>query len=122
MNKKILIIEDEKPAAKAMEIKLKKAGYEVKAVLNGDEGLKELEKGRYDLVILDILMPVIDGWSVLEKIKEKGIKVKVIIVSNLSQPEDKKRAMELGASDYMVKTDSTLANIVDRVQSFLYPS
>ena len=122
MNKKILIIEDEKPAAKAMEIKLKKAGYEVKAVLNGDEGLKELEKGGYDLVILDILMPVIDGWSVLEEIKEKGMKVKVIIVSNLSQPEDKKRAMELGASDYMVKTDSTLANIVDRVQNFLYPS
>ena len=122
MHKKIHIIEDEKPAAKAMAIKLKKAGYEVKAILNGDEGLKELEKGGYDLVILDILMPIIDGWSVLEKIKEKGIKVKVIIVSNLSQPEDKKRAMTLGASDYMVKTDSTLANIVDRVQSFLYPS
>ena len=120
MNKKILIIEDEKPAAKAMEIKLKKAGYEVRAVLNGDEGLKELEKGGYDLVILDIMMPVVDGWSILEKIKEKGIKVKVIIISNLSQPEDKKRAMELGASDYMVKTESTLANIVDRVQRFLY--
>ncbi len=121
MNKKILIIEDQKLAASAMEIKLKKVGYEVKAVLNGAEGLKELENDGYDLVILDIMMPVIDGWNVLEKIKEKGIKVKIIIVSNLSQEEDKKRAMELGASDYMVKTDSTLANIADRVQSFLYP-
>jgi len=119
MNKKILIIEDEKPAARAMEIKLTKAGFNVKVVLNGDDGLIELEKGGYDLVILDILMPVIDGWRVLEEIKEKGMKVKVIIVSNLSQPEDKKRAMELGASDYMVKTESTLANIVDKVQSFL---
>ena len=119
MNKKILIIEDEKPAARAMEIKLTKAGFNVKVVLNGDDGLIELEKGGYDLVILDILIPVIDGWRVLEEIKEKGMKVKVIIVSNLSQPEDKKRAMELGASDYMVKTESTLANIVDKVQSFL---
>ena len=122
MNKKILIIEDEKPMAKAMEIKLTKAGFNVTVVLNGDDGLLELERDVYDLVILDILMPVVDGWRVLEEIKEKDIKVKVIVISNLSQPEDKKRAMELGASDYMVKTESSLANIVDRVRSFLYAS
>ncbi len=122
MNKKILIIEDEKTSAKALEIKLRKAGHDVKTVSNGDVGLKELENDGYDLALLDILMPVADGWSVLEKIKEKGLKVKVIITSNLSQPEDKKRAMEMGASDYMVKSDSTLANIVDRVRSILQPS
>ncbi len=108
--------------AKAMEIKLTKAGFNVTVVLNGDDGLLELERDVYDLVILDILMPVVDGWRVLEEIKEKDIKVKVIVISNLSQPEDKKRAMELGASDYMVKTESSLANIVDRVRSFLYAS
>jgi len=119
MNKKILVIEDEKPAAKAMEIKLKRVGYDVKVVLDGEEGLRELENNRYDLVILDILMPIVDGWGILEKIKEKNINVKVIVVSNLSLVEDKKRAMELGAADYMVKSNSTLADIVNRVQSFL---
>lgn len=119
MNKKILIIEDEKTSAKALEIKLQKVGYDTKTVFNGEEGLKELENGDYDLVLLDILMPIVDGWSVLEKIKEKEIKVKVIITSNLSQPEDKKRAMEMGASDFMVKSDSTLTDIVDRIQSIL---
>ena len=122
MNKKILIIEDEKTSAKALEIKLRKAGYYARTVFNGEEGLIELENGGYDLVLLDILMPVVDGWSVLEKIKEKDIKVKVIITSNLSQPEDKKRALEMGASDFMVKSDSTLTNIVDKVQSLLYSS
>src|SRR3989344_4076653 len=112
MNKKILIIEDEKTSAKALEIKLQKAGYDTKTVFNGEEGLKELENGGYDLVLLDILMPIVDGWSVLEKIK-----VKVIITTNLSQPEDKKRAMKMGASDFMVKSDSTLSSIVDRIQS-----
>jgi len=119
MNKKILIIEDEKTSAKALEIKLQKAGYDTKTVFNGGEGLKELENGGYDLVLLDILMPIVDGWSVLEKIKEKGMQVKVIITTNLSQPEDKKRAMKMGASDFMVKSDSTLSSIVDRIQSIL---
>lgn len=119
MNKKILIIEDEKTSAKALEIKLQKVGYDTKTVFNGEEGLKELKNGDYDLVLLDILMPIVDGWSVLEKIKEKEIKVKVIITSNLSQPEDKKRAIEMGASDFMVKSDSTLTDIVDRIQSIL---
>lgn len=122
MNKKILIIEDEKASAKALEIKLQKIGYDTKTVFNGEEGLKEVENGGYDLVLLDILMPIIDGWGVLEKIKEKGIKIKVIITTNLSQPEDKKRAMEMGTSDFMVKSDSTLINIVDRIQSILRSS
>lgn len=122
MNKKILIIEDEKISAKALEIKLQKAGYDVKTVFNGKEGLKELENGGYELVLLDILMPIVDGWRVLKEIKEKGTKVKVVIISNLSQPEDKKKAMEMGASDFMIKSNTTLSDIVDRIQSLLQPS
>ena len=119
MNKKILIIEDEKPAARAMEIKLKKVGYDAKSFIDGNEGLRELENGMYDLVILDILMPIVDGWSILEKIKEKNIKAKVIIISNLNQEEDRTRAMEMGALDFLVKSDTTLTDIVNSVQKFI---
>ncbi len=118
-SKKALIVEDEKAMAKAMEIKLQKAGIDAHAVFNGQEGLVELEKGGYDLVLLDIMMPGMDGWEVLENIREKGIKVKVIITSNLSQEEDKKKAKEMGAVDFLVKSDSTLESIVEKVKSLL---
>ncbi len=118
-SKKILIIDDAKPMAKAIEIKLQKNGYQAKAVFNGEQGIKELESSHYDLVLLDIMMPVVDGWNVLEQIKAKGIKTKVIITSNLSQEEDIKRAKEMGAFDFLVKSDTTLTGIADKVQTYL---
>lgn len=118
-NKKVLIIEDERAMAKAMELKLKKSGVDTLAVLRGEEGLDELSKGGYSLVLLDIMMPGMDGWDVMSKIKEKGINVKVIIASNLSQAEDKQKAKDLGAVGFLVKSDSTLASIVKEVMSHL---
>lgn len=117
--KSVLIIEDEKAMAKAMEIKLQKAGIDAHAVFSGDEGLAELEKNPYSLVLLDIMMPGMDGWEVLTKIKEKGIKVKVIITSNLSQDEDKKKAKDLGAINFLVKSDASLSEIAEEVKSYL---
>lgn len=117
--KKVLIVEDERAMAKAMEIKLQKARIDAHAVFSGDEGLAELEKNEYSLVLLDIMMPGMDGWEVMTKIKEKGIKVKVIITSNLSQEEDKKKAKELGAVDFLVKSDSSLSSIAEQVKSYV---
>ncbi len=104
---------------KEEEIKLQKAGIDAHAVFNGQEGLAELEKGGYSLVLLDIMMPGMDGWEVLENIREEGIKVKVIVTSNLSQEEDKKKAKEMGAVDFLVKSDSTLESIAEKVKSLL---
>src|SRR3989344_8012847 len=117
--KKILIIEDEKAIARAIEIKLNKTGYLAKAVVDGETGLKELGLGGYDLVLLDIMMPIIDGWSVLSKIKERNIQVKVIITSNLNQDEDARRAKEMGAVGFLVKSNASLTNIIDEVKNFL---
>jgi DNA-binding response OmpR family regulator len=114
--KKILIAEDEKPMAKALAIKLNKAGFEAKAVHNGLEALEELENNQYDLLLLDLIMPQMDGFTTLENIKAKGIKVKVIITSNLGQEEDFKRAKDLGATDFFVKSDTSLAELVDVVK------
>lgn len=119
IKKKVLIIEDEKSIARAMEVKLRKAGLDALAVFDGESGLKELETGTYSLVLLDIMMPTIDGWDVLSKIKQNGIKTRVIITSNLSQDEDKNKAKEMGAVDFLVKSDSTLASIANEVKRLL---
>ncbi len=117
--RKVLIVEDEKAMAKAMEIKLQKAGIDAHAVFGGEEGLAELEKNIYSLVLLDIMMPGMDGWEVMSVIKEKGFKVKVIITSNLSQEEDKKKAQELGVVAFLVKSDSSLSSIAEEVRSYI---
>lgn len=117
--KKILIIEDEVPMAKAIELKLQKSGYEVITVFNGEEGIKMLGSHTYDLILLDLMMPGLDGWAVLTKITSLGIKTKVIITSNLSQAEDKKKSLEMGAVDFLVKSNTTLAEMVEEVERYL---
>ena len=119
MAKKILIAEDEKPMAKALETKLNASGFEAKAVFNGNQAIKELEAGDYDLLLFDLMMPEKDGFSVLEDIKKKKIKVKVIVSTNLSQEEDKGKAMKLGAKDYFVKSDTPIKEVVENVKRVL---
>jgi len=94
MPKKILIAEDEKPMAKALELKLNSAGFQAKAVYNGQEALDVLEKEPYDLMLMDLIMPKLDGFKLLEALKQKGSKMPVIVSTNLSQEEDKKRVMD----------------------------
>lgn len=117
--KKILIIEDEKPMARALELKLTHAGFEVVSAGNGEDGLAILEKRTFVLVLLDLVMPKMDGFSVLETLKQKGIKIPVMILSNLSQEEDEKRAKALGAKEFFIKSNTPIATIVERVSQFL---
>ena len=115
--KKVLIAEDEETMAKVMENKLQKAGFDAHAVFNGNEAMAELESGNYSLVLLDLMMPEKNGWDVMTFIKDKGINTKVIVTSNLSQDEDKVKAKEYGAVGFLVKADSSLASIVQEVES-----
>ena len=109
--KNILIAEDERPMAKALEVKLRKVGYNAKAVFDGAQALAEIEKTQYHLVLLDLIMPETDGFDVLAKIKVKNIPV--IVVSNLSQEEDIAKAKNLGANDFLIKSNVSLAEIVE---------
>lgn len=113
--KKILIAEDEKPMAKALELKLTSAGFQVKTVFNGQEALGEIEKEPYDLLLLDLLMPGTDGWQVLSKVKSKNIKV--IVLSNLSQEEDVAKAKQMGAIDFWVKSDIAISEVVEKASA-----
>ncbi len=114
--KKILILEDEKPLAHALELKLTHEGFDVVTTDNGELGLSLLEKEKFDLVLSDLIIPGVDGFGVLETIKNKKMKVPVIVMTNLNQEEDKQRAFDLGAVEFFVKSDSTLSEIVEGVK------
>lgn len=119
MSQRILIVDDEKALARALELKLTHKGLDTKAVFNGTEAIKALESENFDLILLDLVMPEQDGFKVLEIINQLKIRTPVIVSSNLSQDEDIARAKALGAVDYFVKSDTTLADIVDKINDYL---
>ncbi|UPA22616.1 response regulator [Candidatus Peribacteria bacterium] len=117
--KKILIVEDERPLAHALELKMMHEGYDTHVASTGEEGLKEASTGKYDLILLDLILPGLDGFTILENLKQKKSKTMVIVLSNLGQDEDRKKAEEYGAKQYLVKSNVPLADIVKVVKSIL---
>lgn len=114
--KKILILEDEKPLAHALELKLTHEGFEVTTTDNGETGVNLITKEKFDLILTDLIIPGIDGFGVLEALKTKKIKVPVIVMTNLNQEDDKKKAYDLGAVNFFVKSNSPLSEIVEGVK------
>lgn len=103
MKGKILIIEDEKKLSEVMSLYLKKEGYEVELAFDGEEGEKKIGNNSFDLIILDIMMPKKDGWSLLRNIKKVSPKTSVILTTARGEEDDRVFGLELGADDYMVK-------------------
>ena len=119
--KYVLIAEDDRFIASAYKVKLEKEGFLVRIGIDGDQTLEFARKTKPDLLILDLVMPVKDGFVVLEELK-KDIYLKdipVVVLSNLGQEEDIKRALQLGASSYLVKTDTTIDTMVSKVKEYL---
>lgn len=115
--KKILIAEDEKSISKVLGLKLEKSGFEVTIVDDGEKALAEIAKTRFDLILLDLLMPRVDGWTVLQKLQ--GSNLKIIVTSNLGQDEDIRKARALGAVDFLLKSNTPLLTIVQKINSIL---
>lgn len=115
----ILVAEDEQPIAKALQLKLKSSGFEVDIAGNGKEALEKLEAQEYSIVLLDLMMPVMDGFSVLEEMSRRDMKTPVIVSSNLSQEDDIAKAKELGASDYYVKSNTSINEVVEIIKKIL---
>ena len=116
ISKKILIIEDEKPLARALELKLTHEGFQVVNIPNGEVALPLLEKEEFLLIICDLMMPKVDGFQVLEFIKNKNIKTPVVMLTNLSQEEDEKHVRALGASEFFIKSNTPISKIVEYVK------
>ena len=100
---KLLLAEDEQSLSKALTAILEHNGYTVDAVYDGVEALEYLEMGEYDGVILDIMMPRMDGMTALQKIREKGNQVPVLILTAKSEVDDKVAGLDNGANDYLTK-------------------
>jgi DNA-binding response OmpR family regulator len=117
--KSILLVEDEVPLAHALELKLKNDGFVVKTVANGSDALEQAKKGGYQLMLLDLIMPLMDGFSVLSELKSRKIALPVIVLSNLGQEEDRAKAKSLGALDYFVKSNTPISDIIARVKQVI---
>lgn len=119
--KKILLVEDDEALAAVYRSRLELEGFEVKEVNNGEEALTAALEFRPDLILLDAMMPKISGFDVLDIIRntpEVG-NVKVVMLTALSQPKNKERAEELGADDYLVKSQVVIGDVVDRIKHHL---
>lgn len=117
--KKILIAEDERPLAKALTLKLTNAGFDVTEVHNGQEALDQTTLHTFDLILIDLIMPQFDGFHFLSEFQKKGIPTPIIVLSNLGQNEDIKKATALGASSFFIKASTPLVKILELVKSKL---
>ena len=118
---KILIVEDEKPLREILVDNFKGEGFFVLVATNGEEGLKMALLEHPDFILLDIILPVMDGMTMLKKLREDewGKEAKVMMLTNLSDPEKVSQALEQGSYDYLVKTDWHIDEVVQKVKEKL---
>lgn len=121
MQKKILLVEDDNSLAQVYRARLEMEGFIVEHVENGELALSKVVEMKPDLIILDAMMPKINGFDVLDILRNtpETVNVRVIMLTALSQPKDKQRAEDLGADDYLVKSQVVISDVVDRIKHHL---
>lgn len=117
----ILLIEDEELLADMYETKFKSEGYEIYKALNGEEGLKLAAEKKPGFILLDVIMPKLDGFSVLKQLRASNAtkNIPVLLLTNLGQDEDVEKGKALGAVGYLVKANMTPADVVEKVKEYL---
>lgn len=116
-----MIVEDDKFLRELISQKLSKEGYDVSEAIDGEEAMKKIKEDKPQLVLLDLILPGIDGFEVLSRVKkgQDTSLIPVIILSNLGQREDVERGLKLGAADYLVKAHFTPGEIIEKVRNTL---
>jgi DNA-binding response OmpR family regulator len=120
-NKTVLVVEDDTILSRAIYLQLKSAGFTITTAEDGVTGLEVMQKVKPDLVILDLLLPKIDGFEVLRIMRSNSeLKdIPVLVFSNLSSDEDKEKAKSLGAQSYRVKADVKMEDLTKQVKKML---
>ncbi len=118
---KLLLVEDDDGLANVYQMRLEAEGFTVKRVPNGEDALAAALEFRPDLILLDVMMPKVSGFDVLDILRNtpETANVKVIMLTALSQDSDKEKAESLGADDYLVKSQVVIADVVERVKHHL---
>lgn len=119
--KKILFVEDDDALAGVYLVRLQAEGFDVKRVADGEQALAAAKEYRPDLILLDIMMPKISGFEVLDILRNtpETANLKIMVLTALSQDDDKKRAQDLGADDYLVKSQVVITDVIDRIKQHL---
>jgi len=119
----LLIVEDDPFILNVYKTKLAKESFDVLIAEDGEKALEIMTRQTPAVVLLDLIMPRVDGFEVLQRMRQidRLKEIPVIVLSNLSQESDKKRAMDLGAKAFIIKSDATLASIVDLIRTFAPP-
>ena len=119
--KKILLVEDDTALAAVYRSRLELEGFEINEVNNGEDALSAAISFRPDLILLDVMMPKISGFDVLDILRNtpETTNIHVVMLTALSQPKDKERAEQLGVDDYLVKSQVVIGDVVARVKHHL---
>jgi DNA-binding response OmpR family regulator len=119
--KRILLVEDDDALANVYVTRLREEGFEIKRVNNGEDALAAALSYKPDLVVLDVMMPKVSGFDVLDILRNtpETANLKIIMLTALSQESDKQRAESLGVDDYMVKSQVVIADVVDRIRNIV---
>lgn len=121
--KKILLVEDEPFLSGMYQTKLRLEGFEVTAAADGEEALEKFGGDKFDIVLLDIMMPKLNGFEVLKRIRKSAdpvqSKVPVLILTNLGQRSDIEQGLLLGANDYIIKASYTPAEVIAKINKFI---
>jgi DNA-binding response OmpR family regulator len=120
-NINILLVEDDVFLVEIYQKKFEMEGFKVMVATNGEKGLADAQKKKPDVVLLDILLPKLDGFAVLDKLKAdpETKKIPVILLTNLGQKDDVERGLAAGAEDYLIKTHFKPSEVVDKVRKVL---
>jgi len=121
MMRKILLVEDDPFIMDIYRTKFEEEGMEIDIVKDGEEALKKIKEEPFDLLLLDIVLPKVSGWEVLEKIRENPPKkaLKIVVLSNLGQKREVEKALNLGAAKYLIKAHYTPLEVVEEVKKLL---
>ncbi len=119
--KKVLIVEDDNMISAMYKTKLEQDGFTVVIADNGATGVEMAKSDKPDIVMMDVILPQLDGFSALEEIKNdpKTKKIKVVMLTNLGTDEDRRKGEALGAADYLVKANLTPAQVSEAIKKYL---
>ncbi|MFA5061936.1 MAG: response regulator [Patescibacteria group bacterium] len=117
----VLIVEDDNFLAEIYQKKFEMEGFKVSVAGNGELGLSDAKKKKPDIILLDILLPKLDGFAVLEALKKDASmkNIPIILLTNLGQKDDVERGLKEGANDYLIKTHFKPSEVVDKVRKVL---
>lgn len=119
---KVLVVDDDTDIRDIYKEALEEAGYQVEVAKDGEEGLGKILQGGFDLILLDIMMPKIDGLTILKRLRDKPPPVyngPIIVISQLNEERIKNTAIELGAQGYLIKSDLTPDQLLNRISKIL---